>query len=420
MDKILSSIKCVNCQNVLSSPVLLPCGHSICHEHPNDAFCTLTGSIMCHQCSTEHGIPENGFPPSIALATIIESKIASFDFGKVHADALESCENLELLLNNIEQTLNDPFNFSYEAIHFLKNVVQLRGEEERLEIEEKTSHLFAKLVDYELECMNKRSLSERAEYDEIYKEKEVFSVYLTSKVLSSLNCVNCKKLLNSPVQLPCGHFICQEHPNETFYTLTGSIICLQCGNEHGIPTNGFPPSKAVTLIIDARKSGQHFDIIFSKIEQTLRNYDYWDVCFLKNVTQLIDEEEKSIIEKKMNGLLVKLDDYELKCKRSLGEREYMVKLEAIGTKVEKARNKCRKWLENLNELRVNQEEWELIKRESNKAVESSKCVFANLKSVLLLSRFEHYVDEIEYDFGKFDIDPLVDPNKYINIKFFFH
>lgn len=149
MDKLSVSTKCVNCKNVLDSPVLLPCGDSICKKHTLNCH----ASILCFLCDIEHPIPANGgFTPIKALAGVIDSRVTILDFGKEHKQAKQSCENFDDLLTKIERFLEDPYNFTYEPIDYLKNMVQLKGEEMILEINEKMHGIQSKLDDYKKEC----------------------------------------------------------------------------------------------------------------------------------------------------------------------------------------------------------------------------------------------------------------------------
>lgn len=150
MDKIFSAIKCVNCRNLLNTPVCLPCGHSICQIHVNQ-----NKSIYCNKCGLEHQIPEKGgFPVVEALASIIESKIASLDFGNNHKDAKESCTKLADLINRIDAILNDPCHFTFEEINDLKNEVHIKGELLKVKIDEEMNALLDKLEEYKQTCKN--------------------------------------------------------------------------------------------------------------------------------------------------------------------------------------------------------------------------------------------------------------------------
>jgi hypothetical protein len=151
MNEIFDSIKCVNCRNWLDSPVLLPCGCSICHKHT----CNQRGqTILCCSCEIEHQLPPNGeyFPTNRNLAHILESQISALNFGQAHIEAKESCSRLDELLTEIEHVLNDPFNFIYEAIEHLKYVDQLKVEEMKLNYDENLAILISQLDEFKETC----------------------------------------------------------------------------------------------------------------------------------------------------------------------------------------------------------------------------------------------------------------------------
>lgn len=151
MFKITNAIKCVNCRELLETPVILPCSHSVCKKHTT----IEAASICCLKCGEEHVQPTNGngFLLNEALAEIIEAQLGSLEFGTEHYNhAKQSCQDLDDLLTKIERLLHDPFNFTYEAIEFFKNVVQLKGEEAKLRIDEEMTRLIDSLNKYKSEC----------------------------------------------------------------------------------------------------------------------------------------------------------------------------------------------------------------------------------------------------------------------------
>lgn len=130
MDVFLNAIKCVNCRNVLVSPVSLPCGCSICLAHTHDLKNTTT--ILCYKCEIDHPISHSKnnptFRPQPALAEIIKLKIDQFDFGEEHKEAQNVCTRLDELLVSIDLILKDPFNFAFEAIESFMNVALVNAE----------------------------------------------------------------------------------------------------------------------------------------------------------------------------------------------------------------------------------------------------------------------------------------------------
>lgn len=72
MEFILNIIKCPICEFTFKSPIILPCGHSICKWHADD---NDDKSIKCMKCFEEHSIPSNGFPQNETLIDLIDAEI---------------------------------------------------------------------------------------------------------------------------------------------------------------------------------------------------------------------------------------------------------------------------------------------------------------------------------------------------------
>ena len=150
MEKLKKAIKCAECNEILESPVLLPCSHSMCNKHIKD--CNSV-SIKCGICGVDHKIPPKvGFPKNQALEEIIGAKIGSLDFGKNYSHAKEQCDQLESLLNSIDRLESDPTSYAREEIHNLRNRVNLKSEELKLAIEKKTQELLDLLKEAEKNC----------------------------------------------------------------------------------------------------------------------------------------------------------------------------------------------------------------------------------------------------------------------------
>ena len=146
MDRIQTVMKCILCHKTLESPVILPCSCNICYKHVTNKTSDL---IQCEKCEVEHRIPTNGFHANKALQVIIETEIANLDFGSVHKEAKKSCELIENALKEFELLIKDPFFYTYERISELKNIVQLKGEELKLRIDEEMQKYIDRLEEYE-------------------------------------------------------------------------------------------------------------------------------------------------------------------------------------------------------------------------------------------------------------------------------
>lgn len=123
MDNIRTAVKCFHCLKQLKSPVLLPCGQSICKEHVDKPATT----IACIQCEKGHEIPANiGFPANKGLELIINAQIDQLNLGQVHLDAQQACDQLRDAIGSLEALVENPESYICEQIDDLKRRVDLK------------------------------------------------------------------------------------------------------------------------------------------------------------------------------------------------------------------------------------------------------------------------------------------------------
>lgn len=147
MDNILAAIKCAHCQKQLKSPVLLPCGISICKEHTENKY--VCDIYNCNECGNKHEIPKGGFPSNVALGLIIDSQISELDLGEIHKEAKSSCNKLSEKIRELESLLKNPENLICEEIGELKRRVDLKREELKLAVDQEANKLIEWLDDFQ-------------------------------------------------------------------------------------------------------------------------------------------------------------------------------------------------------------------------------------------------------------------------------
>ena len=132
MEKLSKALKCVNCNELLQSPVLLPCNHSICKKHVQNIDSSQEDlKLTCGKCQDNHAIPANGvgFPENEALAEVIATQIGELDFGPVHQEARQTCDQLAAMIDEMRQVIADPTKFTHLRINEIRNEVLLKADE---------------------------------------------------------------------------------------------------------------------------------------------------------------------------------------------------------------------------------------------------------------------------------------------------
>lgn len=147
METFSNAIKCKQCRCVLESPVLLPCGHSACKKHENER-----NAVVCFECDTEYEVPREGFSECKALAQVIASGIYKIDLGPEHKNAINACDKLKEIIEEIDQLVKDPIFYIHEQIGELKMRIDMAREEFKMKIDEEADNILRNLESYESVC----------------------------------------------------------------------------------------------------------------------------------------------------------------------------------------------------------------------------------------------------------------------------
>ena len=205
MDRILKAIKCIECENILETPIILPCNHSLCRKHLSKK--NIGDKLRCAKCGINHEIPTNGFPINEALFEIIEAQISLIDFGSDHKEAVESLNRLTQAKQDVENLLNNPFSYACEEINQLKKQVRFKSEQLKLKIDEEAQKLLTKLNDCQSRCENSLTTDSYLTWKrEFESNMEIFSSRI-SRCKSKLNELKCDKIKWKKITEECNKAI---------------------------------------------------------------------------------------------------------------------------------------------------------------------------------------------------------------------
>ena len=70
MDQVLNALKCGNCMVILSMPVFLQCGHTICQSHTQ----VDDEEIICAKCGSRHS--NTGFKVNEAMVDMLKAQLS--------------------------------------------------------------------------------------------------------------------------------------------------------------------------------------------------------------------------------------------------------------------------------------------------------------------------------------------------------
>jgi hypothetical protein len=156
MERFQKSIRCRECQHVFDSPVILPCGESICEKHVQAETCEYT----CVACKQVHLIPPSGFTNNKALTNILNSNIEKIHFSPDYDEAVESCRKLAKCLGDLAYIDSNLSNVLDKTINEFKREVSRLTEEHKLKLDKHASELLLELNKYDSECKTNLTSSE--------------------------------------------------------------------------------------------------------------------------------------------------------------------------------------------------------------------------------------------------------------------
>jgi hypothetical protein len=183
-----------------------------------------------------------------------------------------------------------------------------------------------------------------------------------SGFLEIIKCIHCKLILQSPINLPCGHTICQKHITDQNCHL---FACLSCRKTHTVPGNGFPAKLSLVSFIDMKLASYNnalnacnslkstiYEMALSKIDQ--KSQFEREITELKSGIRSQRDELIKEITSKSEQMINEIEIYENKCQNLL---------ETVSDSFEKANNqvvdenkeKLEKWLKEFSNLQTTSE-----------------------------------------------------------------
>lgn len=159
------TLRCAHCQNILKTPVFLPCGHSICQEHQQQESrantsterqveSTITNkSIDCKACQKSYNIPESGFIRNIMGEQLLENRL---HLVVAQNAAFKACLGLRKQASKVQRLQNiAKTTIVSRVLGELKTKVNKKRDEMKQKIDSDADKLVKEIDQLETECKNK-------------------------------------------------------------------------------------------------------------------------------------------------------------------------------------------------------------------------------------------------------------------------
>jgi hypothetical protein len=134
----------------LGTPILLSCcGATVCVNHVEEDQSEI---YECPLCLTSHDMQSKQFATNKVAEDLLKMEIEQLSFGLVYEEAEKECNTLRSSLRKLSDLTNDPKFYIYEVVSKLKNKVDLRREELKVDIDKLSNTMIEKLKTFEREC----------------------------------------------------------------------------------------------------------------------------------------------------------------------------------------------------------------------------------------------------------------------------
>lgn len=151
VDKLKHLFKCEYCEEILASPIILPCGNKICQKDVSELTIDIC-TIRCVFCSEDHIVPKLGFPIDQHLQELLDLNISQFEFGPVYNHCKKNLKKLIEKIKEADTLRADPEYFIHQYFSDLRNQVDLRREDLKTKIDHCSDEILKNLQEYENEC----------------------------------------------------------------------------------------------------------------------------------------------------------------------------------------------------------------------------------------------------------------------------
>ena len=189
-DQLKDLFNCYLCNEILVSPVTIPCGHNVCKIHLYQLFESSSSSekqsIKCQLCHDFHSLSKNDLTINKQIQSILDTEFYKM---KININCFDECkqtlDDTNQTFAMLESISKDPENHIYEYFQEIKNKVDLRREELKAKIDTYSDDILKSIDLNRLNCINLSSninqiTSEieqlKKELDELFKRFNNFEI----------------------------------------------------------------------------------------------------------------------------------------------------------------------------------------------------------------------------------------------------
>jgi hypothetical protein len=164
-------LTCEFCSKTFESPVILPCGDTICRKDLRGLFVKENepNVIYCYFCSDEHHIPRQGFPANKIINALLAKNLQSLDLGHKYEKAKANLDLLSAKLNELDQITSGPSDYLASFFQNIQNDMEVSKDRAKIMIDSIYDKMTGDLDDFRTKCaarLKKEGLKSMSTIDE--------------------------------------------------------------------------------------------------------------------------------------------------------------------------------------------------------------------------------------------------------------
>ena len=175
VDRIKRLFDCDLCNKLLSDPVALPCGYTICQSHVNELLerrFKAPSTFVCELCEDDHVVPANGFVLNKKFKSALDIELNRF---KIDIEVYDECKmTLETALakyTELHGMVTDSDNYISEYFERIKRDVNFRRDELKLKIDTYSDETLQS-IEKSKQCLIKLSKEVNQLIEDIHSSKK--------------------------------------------------------------------------------------------------------------------------------------------------------------------------------------------------------------------------------------------------------
>ena len=197
IEKLNKLCYCNYCNQLLLDPITLPCGENICSKDLNEI------KDKCLFCGEAHAVPKQGFQINRLVKELVDLELNKINLDINYNRRKKALNELELKVTELELVMKNPNDYIYEFFTGLRNKVDIRREECKVEVDDHFDTILSNIKTFEAECKLGEKKNDKL-VEELEASKLELKIWLNSIDTMSDETISkvekCKQTLDSNLE----------------------------------------------------------------------------------------------------------------------------------------------------------------------------------------------------------------------------